>query len=246
MRALTANDAIGIWEKGQRQRPAERSVAVLSAAFPEESGVDLRRLTLGQCNGRLWDVRSRVFGAEVNGFSQCANCGERLEFSLNAESLKGPIDIEPASGAEFVLQSNDYTISFRLLTLEDLNAVASGADIETARERLLERCVLEARFRGEPVAASELPEEIIADLGARLAEFDSGADVIVDLSCPACESSYELPFDVASFFYTEISVQAQRLLREVHVLARAYGWQEGDILGMSARRRQFYLQMLER
>jgi hypothetical protein len=242
MRALTANDAIGIWERGQRQRPAERSVAVLAAAFPETSGVDLSRLTLGQCNGRLWKVRNRIFGAEVKGFSECANCGERLEFSLDVEGLEA---LE-GSNSEYKLESNDYTVRFRLLTLEDLNAVASSADLETARERLLERCVIEAGYRGEPAAVSELPPTVIEKLGTHLAEFDSGCEILIDLSCPACDSSYQMPFDIASFFYTEIGAQAQRLLREVHVLARAYGWQERDILGMSTRRRQFYLQMLER
>lgn len=242
MRALTANDAIGIWEKGQSLRPVERSVAVLSAAFPESSRVDLGRLTLGQCNSRLWKMRNRIFGAEVKGFSECANCGERLEFHLDAEGLEAA----ESPGAEYALESDDYTIRFRLLTLEDLDAVASRADFETARAGLLERCVLEASCRGARVTATDLPPAVIEELGSQLAELDSGSDLLIDLSCPACESSYQLSFDIAAFFYTEISAQAQRLLREVHVLANAYGWQERDILGMNARRRQFYLQMVER
>jgi hypothetical protein len=242
MRALTANDAIGIWEKGQRLRPAERSVAVLSAAFPESSGIDLCRLTIGQCNARLWKVRNRIFGPAVNGFSECANCGERLEFSFNAAGLEAA---QP-SEAQYEFEYDDYTVRFRLLSLEDLNAAASHADLETARTGLLERSVLEASYRGEPMAIRDLPETLIEKLGMQLAEFDSGSDLLINLACPACESSYQLPFDIDAFFYTEISAQAQRLLREVHVLAHAYGWHERDILGMSARRRQFYLQTLER
>jgi len=51
-------------------------------------------------------------------------------------------------------------------------------------------------------------------------------------------------FDIVSFFWSEICVQAKRLLREVHILARAYGWREADILSMSAARRQLYLEMV--
>ena len=87
MRSLTAADAIHVWESGHRQQPAERAVAVLSAAFPEESKEELRRLTLGQCNASLLEVREHVFGQELNGFSECANCGERLEFTLSSEAL---------------------------------------------------------------------------------------------------------------------------------------------------------------
>jgi len=53
-----------------------------------------------------------------------------------------------------------------------------------------------------------------------------------------------MTFDIASFFWAEICVQAKRLLREVHTLARAYGWREMDILSMSPARRQFYLEMV--
>ena len=56
--------------------------------------------------------------------------------------------------------------------------------------------------------------------------------------------SWAVMFDVVSFFWSEICVQAKRLLREVHTLARAYGWREVDILGMSTARRQFYLEMV--
>ncbi|MDX6382886.1 MAG: hypothetical protein QOK48_459 [Blastocatellia bacterium] len=242
MRALTANDAIGIWEKGQRLRPAERSVAVLSAAYPESSGIDLSRLTVGQCNARLWKVRNRIFGAAVNAFSECPNCGERLEFSFDAAGLEAA----KAAEAEYELECDDYTVRFRLLSLDDLNAAASRADLETVRTGLLERCVLEANYRGEPVAVRDLPATFIEKLGMQLAEFDSGSDLLINLACPVCESGYQLPFDIGAFFYTEISAQAQRLLREVHMLAHAYSWHERDILGMSARRRHFYLQMLER
>ena len=52
------------------------------------------------------------------------------------------------------------------------------------------------------------------------------------------------PPDIASFFWSEIHSWAQRALREVATLARAYGWREADILSMSARRRQAYLEMI--
>jgi hypothetical protein len=46
------------------------------------------------------------------------------------------------------------------------------------------------------------------------------------------------------YLWTEISVAAQRLLIDVHALARAYGWDQDDILGMSSARRRFYLEVV--
>jgi hypothetical protein len=49
---------------------------------------------------------------------------------------------------------------------------------------------------------------------------------------------------VVSFFWMEVESWAYRILRQVHALASAYGWSEGDILAMSPWRRQFYLEMV--
>ena len=244
MRTLTANDAIRIWEKGHREPPAQRVLSLLAAACPEAGSDELRRLTLGQCDDRLWEVRKRIFGSEINGFSECQACGERLEFTLDTNDFRASNPSSPAD-SEFALESEGYTIRFRLLELEDLAVAASAGNVDLVRERLIERCILEVRRGEEQTTVAELPENVIAELGGRLAEFDSGSEVLVSLTCPACESSHELPLDISSFFYMELSVQAQRLLREVHILASAYGWRESDILELNPRRRQFYLEMLQ-
>jgi hypothetical protein len=49
---------------------------------------------------------------------------------------------------------------------------------------------------------------------------------------------------IASYLWGEIDDWARRVLRDIHVLASAYGWRESDILDMNARRRETYLQML--
>ena len=245
MRSLTAADAIRVWELGHEQLPGERAVTVLAAAFPDQTKDELRRLTLGQCNARLLDVRERVFGVELNGFSECGHCGEGLEFTLNSRALRSA---EPVllTDTKFTLESHGYVVRFRLLDIEDLNAASASANVKTARSRLVTRCVLEARCGNRKVTGAKLPETVIADLARRLAEYDSDAEVLIDLSCPLCECKYQLPFEIASFFHMEIGAHAQRLLAEVHVLAAAYGWREAEILAMSARRRQSYIEMLDR
>ena len=244
MRSLTAADAIRVWELGQQQLPAERAVTVLAAAFPDQSKDELRRLTLGQCNARLLDVRERVFGAELNGFSECGHCSERLEFTLNGKALRGAGTVA-LPNTEFTLESHGYFLRFRLLDIGDLGAASASGDVNAARSQLVARCVLEARWGNRTVTAAELPETVIDELARRLAECDPDAEVLIDLSCPFCEFKHQLPFEIASFFHTEIGAQAQRLLGEVHILARAYGWREAEILAMSARRRQFYIEMLD-
>ena len=50
--------------------------------------------------------------------------------------------------------------------------------------------------------------------------------------------------DVVGFFWREIQSAARRVVLEVDALARAYGWSEAAILGMSSARRNLYLELV--
>ena len=244
MRPFTADDIVRVWELGYWQDPAERAVTVLATAFPEKGGDELWRLSLGRRNAHLLGVRERHFGPELNAFSECANCGAQLEFTLTVGALRVAGAAE-ATDTEFRLEAEGFALRFRLLDSLDLRAAAAAPDVGASRQVLVERCVLEARREGETLAVEELPEAVIVHLATRLAECDPQAETLIDLACPACATAWQMPFDIASFFYAEISAQARRLLREVHTLARAYAWRESDILSMSARRRRYYLELLD-
>ncbi len=90
----------------------------------------------------------------------------------------------------------------------------------------------------------ELSAETIETLSRAMLEADPQAEITLRLTCPACAHEWDLLFDIAEFFWREISAQAQRLLREIDALARAYGWSEREILSLPAQRRQTYLEML--
>jgi hypothetical protein len=94
------------------------------------------------------------------------------------------------------------------------------------------------------VESSPADDETIVALSRAMLEVDPQAEITFHLTCPACAHEWDLLFDITDFFWTEISVQAQRLLREIDALARAYGWTEREILNLPAQRRQTYLEML--
>src|SRR5216684_666035 len=97
---------------------------------------------------------------------------------------------------------------------------------------------------GGEIAGEQLPETLLAAMAAQMDTCDPLAAMNISLDCAACGHQWTLLFDIVSFFWTEITAQAKRLLREVHTLASHYGWREADILVMSAVRRQLYLEMV--
>ena len=78
-----------------------------------------------------------------------------------------------------------------------------------------------------------------------MAEADPLAEVLVDVVCPACAAQFVADLDIASFVWAEVRARAQRLLRDVDVLARAYGWTEPEVLALTDRRRDAYLALAE-
>ena len=91
------------------------------------------------------------------------------------------------------------------------------------------------------VDPASLPEQIVSAVIDRMAQADPQAEIQIALACPACPHRWSTIFDIVSYLWSEIDDWAQRLLMEVHALASAYGWGEGEIIAMSARRRHLYL-----
>ena len=132
----------------------------------------------------------------------------------------------------------------RLPNSLDLAVIANDNDVGSARKRLVQCCIAQSYHDGLSLSAESLPETVIEVVTAQMVERDPLAEIQLDLTCPACDHHWNAMFDIATFLWREISTEAKRLLREVHILAQAYGWREADILSMSAARRQLYMEMV--
>lgn len=240
MRELDAAALLAAWEEGQGQGVTLRALALLAAAHPEASREELSALPLGERDRRLLDLRQGAFGCRLDGVARCPGCGATLDVALDRRSLGA----EAAAGPELALSRDGLELRFRLPDSRDLLAAEACAGVEEARRVLAERCVVAARRGGSPVAAAALADGEVAILADALAEADPGAELLLELSCPACGHAWSEPLDVASFLWSEVEVEARRLLGEVHLLARAYGWREADVLALSPRRRRLYLEMV--
>jgi hypothetical protein len=238
MRALAAGDIVQIWETARRCHPVDQALAFLKAAQPECSRDELRALPLGERDRRLLCLRELSFGDRLEGGCECPHCGAAAEFDLACSALRcGTHESE-----ERAVRVGDYTLRVRPLDSFDMAAAAGAADVAAARRILLDRCVIEAQRGGAVVDAGALPESASAAIAEAALAADPMAELLLELACPACGHRWQAALDIAHILWEEVNARAQRLLFEVHVLARAYGWREADILGMSAARRAAYLQ----
>jgi hypothetical protein len=250
---------VRVWEQGESQSPLDRALTLLAAAWPERTREELASLSIAERDAMLWSLRELTFGPQLNGFTECPQCRQRLEFTLdnvlgaqasppacfrNETFIEAQQAGTPALPGEYELEAEGLTMRFRLPNSHDLAMVATCEDPEAARDLLARRCVLEVSRDDATISSDDLTAEMIARLTDRMAECAPQAEALMDFNCPACGHCWQGLFDIVMFFWTELAAQAKRLLREVDALARAYGWREAEILALSPRRRQAYLEMV--
>ena len=239
MRSPTALNILEVWELGQTRSPLDRALLVLTAASPDESWEDLAALPIGQRDARLLTLREQLFGPEFVSQASCPKCGSRLEVSFTADDVRARGETPPGNGLS--LCAAGHEIEFRLPTSLDLLSIA-GRTGDAAEQALLDRCLLKAHRDGEETTAAGLPAEVVDEIITRMSEADPQADTRTSLTCVACGHRWDTVFDISQFLWAEIDSWALRALREVHLLASAYGWSESEILRLSPLRRHFYLQ----
>jgi hypothetical protein len=239
MRALTHSELLEIWENGQALHPLDQGLLSLHVALPElrDSAADW---PIGRRNGALAELHSAWFGPALRGWTGCPECGEKLEFGLDAKRLAHRQPQDAGQSITFKEQT------FRLPTSRDLAKVTTESDPRKAAIELLERCRLDSRSAAqeEGSTATAWDERDLDAIGEQMALADPLAEIALRFDCPACGSLFDESLDLAAFVWAEIEGRAKRLLLEVHSLASAYGWSEAQILSLSAARRESYLALV--
>ncbi len=239
MRPLSPSELLDAWERGLNEPPTTRLLGVLAVASADASVDAVATLSVGERDRRLLALREWTFGPRLLSVSSCPECRERLEWSVDAGDLCSRAESAPTG--DLSLESAGYSVRFRLPNTLDLAAAADSIDVAVARRVLLERCLLDVSREGQPIDGADVPAGVVEAIAERMADSDCGTDTDFELTCPICSHQWTVLFDIESFFWSELTAWAQRVLKDVHTLASAYGWREADILQMGQWRRQFYL-----
>jgi hypothetical protein len=252
--SLGASGLLAAWEVGVTQHPIQRGLTLLAAAWPELPEPVGSQMSIGERDAALLTLREQLFGPRLAGVAHCPQCREQLDLAFEVADIRAPLP--PADAAAgmtysaqpaFHLAVDNYQVQFRLPTSADLLVAAAAGDAAAARQALLQRCVLALQQDGvdaTELALAGLPDFVAQVMAAQMEEADPQGNVQLALDCPACGHRWLQAFDILTYLWREIDDWAQRTLREVHLLASAYGWSEQAILALSAGRRHMYLEMV--
>lgn len=255
MRDLSAAELLTAWDRSLGQSSMQQALVLLAAVYPEHSMEQLAQWSIGRRDACLLTLRERLFGSQLNGITACPQCRQRIELAFNVSDIR----VMPTMTGHIVsvdeimtLTAEGYRVQFRLPNTLDLEAVETSAEVSQVREQLLHRCITSIVWEGAEKddvelvnSLTPLPTTLVDAIAECMAEADAQADTRIALSCPDCNHEWFSTFDIATYLAGEIHSWAKYLLREIHSLARSYGWREVDILTMTPRRRRAYLELLE-
>jgi hypothetical protein len=186
-------------------------------------------LTAADRDRVLAALYQREFGDRVASTSACPACGAHFDLDFRLSALCAAIVAEPAprDGGAYVLADGSR---IRVPTGGDELAAAGAADPDAA---LLARC----RLTGDADLAA---------VSAALARIAPLLDSEMDATCPECGHVHEVRFDVQPFVLARLVADRPRRAREVHHLARSYGWSLSEILSLPRELRGEYVELIER
>jgi hypothetical protein len=251
MQSPSAADLLNLWERGRDQLPYERALLMLALAVPTAQPNELSGWGIGRRDAHLLQLREALFGPQLVSVADCPRCGTRLELKFTTTDLRAPFAEQEYVRFRFRLSGDElahvgggaddeYEGRLRPPNTDDLRALA----LAPSREQLIRRCLHEINRNGETLIDEALSPAVLTELSRRIEAADPQAVIELALGCVDCGCEWISVFDIVNFLWDEIQGLAARILREVHLLASAYGWGEAEILALSPQRRQSYLDLI--
>ena len=243
MRPLKADELLQLWENNWNKSVLEKSLHLIALASKTNDLKQIAQLSLGERDARLLLLRKWMFGNNLLNIATCPSCGEQVEWEMKVDDLIVHKPKTIAAPETFEFQLDDFLIRYRLIHSLDMLQYQKAANTDSSF--LLRNCILEVRKGNEAFSKEHLPQPVLEHLEEKLSKADPQALINLSMDCPACQHQWTTSFSILHFIWLEIENWVKHILQEVYLLAKNFNWSEKDILNMSPRRRQLYLQMLK-
>lgn len=190
--------------------------------------------SLTDCDAVLLELRRNIAGDRILTDTVCTTgtCGRRIDVGFRISDLLSHRRIRKPPGVEPSDEAGWYRMDvceFRLPTPHDLLGLSNPT-----RSELADLCVRPDRIRG-----------------LRLARIESAMDAVspslsgdLKVRCPECGTDLDVYFDALVYVLEELRARAAGVYADIHLLAWAYHWPEGEIIALSSIRRARYVALV--
>ena len=237
MRPLTTSELLDLWQEGGRMGPVERTLRLVGTASDARTLGEMARLSIGERDLRLLQLREWLFGSRLSFLVNCPLCSALNEWDGDLGELRLQDHRPDDAGRRYACETDGYHLSYRLPNTEDLYG-------ERDEKKILINCILSLEDEQGPCAPEDCPDTVLQDLARQIEIQDPQADIRFTVHCPACGHNWQTFFDIGGYLWAEIDSWAKHTLEEIYLLAFYFGWSEQAILSMAPGRRQLYVQMI--
>lgn len=199
-------------------------------------------------------LRQMTFGDRVESTLPCPwpECGQKIDIDFRISQIPITRCAVLAASYEIELIGNrgepKHKVEFRLPNGSDQVALSAIVDNNEALalSGLLNRCITQIDSDAKPVAnfLESLSANHRLQIDKAMEAVAPNLDLTMELVCPQCKRQFVAPFQIQDFFFGELQIDNELLLREVHYLAFHYHWSESDILEMPKSKRRRYIDVL--
>jgi hypothetical protein len=220
-----AQALVALWYGAATEHPIDRALSLLEA-FTGRRRDELAALPLHHRDALLMACRQSLRGRAFEGMVTCPACGCAMDAKVVLPAASG---FGESRGR---VEVGGRAVAFRVPDSRDLAAAAltPGA----SGRALLARCV------DDPAVLDD--DAMAAAVDAAIAALCDATEHELLLACAECDQRFAVPVDVAGFLWHDVGEQVERLLDDVDLLARCYGWSEAEVLALPARRRARYVE----
>jgi hypothetical protein len=237
MRPLNSSELLDLWQDGSTLLPVARSLQLIGSACDAPSIADMARLSIGERDLRLLQLREWLFGTRLRNIVNCPVCMALSEWEGDTATLRLQQPRPDDADRRYAYETEGYRLAYRLPNSEDLYQAKDEAAVLTA-------CILSVESDQGHCPPAECPGSVLEKLAEQIERQDPQADIRFTVHCPACAHSWETVFDIGTYLWAEIDNWARRTLEEIYTLAFYFGWSEEAILSMSPKRRSLYIQLI--
>ena len=232
--------ALGAGVEDSGSRPA-RVTAILAALLAEVAGEAaspalLRRLSVGAREWLLQQVAATCRSQPDWFDCTCPGCGAGFDMALDLSALpRAPV---PEGFPAVTVQLGGRALIAQVPNGAVEEALAEGGLTGVAAMRAcLAMCLVDP---ADGAALDGAEDETIRRLDAMLdAATPDCADTVATV-CPDCGQAVAARIDPLDFAFPRVG----GVLRDVHLLGRAYHWSEAEILALPTARRRSYVAMI--
>jgi hypothetical protein len=203
----------------------------------KNSELNTAKLSIYDRDRVLATLYMNTYGPRVETTVECPGCHQSYDIGFPLQELMN--DPTQTGSTRQVIVNDSFRfitasgVTFRLPTGEDELAM-TGIAPEKAEAGLLERCILE----NKDLATADTVQKVMEEVAPMVA----GS---FDVTCPECNFMQQLNFNLQYYLLASLLAERKKLVAEIHLLSRYYGWGLNEILELPRSMRKAFAKRLE-